>query len=227
MKRLLRSLALIGCLLLQMPAHSAAPEPAADVFAHPATITALRVALTPATRPLQGAQSIRGAYRQQKQLHELPRPLSSSGRFLFLRDTGIAWTTIEPFASELVITREHLIQREGDNEVLVSAAQQPALQMVAEIFFAVFSLDFDTLESLFDLYGGANADGSWSLGLRPKQAAGSVVGIQINGAAQVEQVLLTESSGDLTRIDLQQVQISQDAPDAADRALFSSPPKHP
>ncbi len=226
MKRLLRALTFVGALLLQLPAQSAEPA-AADVFTHPAQLDVLRAALQPATRALQGAQSIRGAYQQQKQLHELPRPLASSGRFLFLRDTGIAWTTVEPFASELVITREHLIQREGGNEVLVSAAQQPALQMVAEIFFAVFSLDFDTLESLFDLYGGANADGSWSLGLRPKQAAGSVVGIQINGAAQVEQVLLTESSGDLTRIELQQVQISQDPPSAAERAPFSSAPQQP
>jgi len=196
----------------------------ADVFARPATVAELREALAPATQGLQDAQSLRGTYDQIKQLHELPRPLASSGRFLFLRDSGIAWTTVEPFASELVITRDHLIQRDGDTTVDVSSAQQPAVQMVAEIFFAVFSLDFDALESLFDLYGGRNADGGWTLGLRPKQAAGSITGIQIRGDAEVEQVLLSESSGDTTRIDLHAVQISAQAPTAADRAPFAVPP---
>jgi outer membrane lipoprotein-sorting protein len=217
MNRLITLLTVTAALLIQ-------PCARADVFARPASVAELRAALAPATQGLQDAQSLRGAYDQLKQLHELPRPLASSGRFLFLRDSGIAWTTVEPFASELVITRDHLIQREGGNEIEVSSAQQPAVQMVAEIFFAVFSLDFDTLGSLFELYGGGDADGRWTLGLRPKQAAGSITSIRISGGTEVEQVVLSESSGDTTRIQLHDVRISAQAPGAADYARFATTP---
>lgn len=200
-----------------------APPAAASVFEHPATAAELTRMLAPAVAPLTGAQTMRGRYRQTKHLAELPRPLLAEGDFLFVRDLGVAWRTERPFASELLITRGALVHRSGGGEQRVEATQQPAVRMVALIFFAVFSLDFDALAELFTLYGTQHADGRWTLGLRPVQAAGTVVEIEVDGRVQVERVLLREAGGDRTLIELGDAAVDTAPPGPADRTRFALP----
>lgn len=179
----------------------------------PVNAEVLATALTTVTAPLAQAETIRGHFVQDKTLHELPRPLRSSGHFLFVRDTGIVWSVTEPFASELVITRERLIQRDGDSEVTLAASQQPAVEMIAQIFFALFSLDFDTLSSLFTLSAPAEQSEHWRFQLTPLQRAGNIARIDVQGAEDVERIELIEDNGDTTVILLDNVIVSAQPPD--------------
>lgn len=194
---------------------------AAAVFEHPVDAPTLARVLAPATAALKDAQSLRGQYRQTKQLAELPRPLIAEGDFLFARTLGIAWRTVTPFPAELLITPDALVQRNGGEEQRVDAATQPAVRAIAEVFFAVFTLDFNTLTTVFRPYAESQADGRWTLGLRPLQPLGAIEELEIRGGTMVAQVVLRERGGDVTRIELHDTGVSATALSDADRARFA------
>ena len=198
----------------------AVAQAAPSVFDHPTDAVAMRALLGSVAAELQTAKTLRGDYTQTKALRELPRPLRADGSFLFVRERGVVWRTQTPFVSELVITSDVLIQRQNGSATRLSADQQPAIRLIGQIFFAVFSLDFATLERLFTLYGRAPAGGPWVLGLKPLQAAGSLREIEVHGDTQVRRVVLREERGDLTTIELRAIVANAAAPTATDLAPF-------
>jgi hypothetical protein len=193
----------------------------ADVFDHPADVARLRSLLGPVAAQVREAQTLRGGYVQTKHLPELPQPLVATGDFLFVRGQGVRWRTVTPFASELVITPRGLTQRDAGSETRVDADKQPAVRLVGRIFLAVFSLDFDALAELFELSAAAPAAGRWSLGLKPRQNAGSLKSIEVDGGKEVERVVLREGAEDLTEIRLHDAVASPAPPAAADLAVFA------
>lgn len=213
---------LLAALLLSLAcASTPAQAPATDVFARTTDARAMTAMLGDLARELQSSQTLRGRYVQRKTLRELPRPLVAEGSFLFVRDRGVVWRTQTPFVSELVITGDALIQRQNGAAQRLGAEQQPAIRLIGQIFFAVFSLDFATLERLFALYGGPQPGGAWALGLKPLQKAGSLREIEVRGDTQVRRVVLREDSGDITEIDLHEVRAATTAPTADDLAPFA------
>lgn len=209
-------------LLLPSPARAAPAATAAEatVFAHPADAAAVRRALGALTGPLAQAQRVEGRYTQAKYLRELPQPLRAEGEFMFVRELGVAWRTLKPFASELLITRDALIQRDGGSSQRIGAERTPAVRQVARIFFAVFSLDFEELSELFALSLQQGQDGQWQLGLKPRQDAGLISAIIVSGAREVQRVQLFEAGGDRTEIEFRDTRVSNAAVDAATRARF-------
>jgi hypothetical protein len=193
-----------------------------SVFDHPATPESLARDLAPAVRSLQGARTLRGSYAQEKRLAGVPRPLTAEGSFLFVRDLGIAWRTVTPFETELVITASDVIQREGGRVSLhLSAERQPAVRVVSEIFAAVFALDFAQLGARFELFGRA-VPGGWELGLRPRagQAAG-LAQVLVSGDAYVQRLRLTDAAGDTTELRLRDTVASPQPPPEDERRRFS------
>lgn len=211
---MIRALAL--CLLLL-----AGPAAAGDVFDHPADAAKFAHDLKAATAALHGAQVLRGRYEQQKALAGVPRPLRAEGTFLFVRARGIAWLTTQPFDSELVITPTDIVQREGGKVSLhLTAAQQPSVRMVAEIFTAVFALDFDALAARFSLFS-RKVPGGWELGLRPRPGQGGALKqVVVSGHKQVERVRVSDTNGDETGIRLQDVAVSTSPPGPAELQRF-------
>lgn len=193
----------------------------ANVFEHPVDAPTLARVLAPATTALKDAQSLRGRYRQTKQLAELPRPLIAEGDFLFARNLGIVWRTVTPFPAELLITPDALVQRNGGQEQRIDAATQPAVRAIAQVFFAVFTLDFETLTTVFKPYAEAQANGQWTLGLRPLQPLGAIEEIEISGGTLVAQIVLRERGGDRTRIELYEAAASNTGLADTDRARFT------
>ena len=201
---------------------AATPLHAADsVFEHPATPAALAQQLGAATRSLQGAQTLRGGYVQRKTLQGVPKPLEAEGTFLFARGIGIAWRTIRPFESELVITPTDIIQRENGRVTLhLAAARQPSVRVVSDIFAAVFALDFEQLAARFELFS-RGVKGGWELGLRPRAGAGGALKqIVVGGQSQVQRVRVSDSNGDETDIRLRDATVSAAAPSADELQRF-------
>lgn len=179
------------------------PDAAADpVFTHPAEAKALDALLGPAARALAGAAAVRGEFSQRKYLHELPQPLVSSGEFLVARGIGIDWHTRVPFDSDLLLTPQSMVQRDGGAEAMrVDASTQPGLGAVEQVFDALFALDTPKLAERFTLYGLRGKDG-WTLGLKPRDAALAkmIDSVVIGGSEQPQRIVLHETGGDRTEI---------------------------
>ena len=167
-----------------------APVLAGDLFEHPQTPAQAETALRAAMPGLGQMQVLRGRFSQRKFLREIPRPLTSTGEFLLVRDRGIWWHTQTPLESELTLTPG-------------GAAQQ---QLAASIFFALFALDLDTLARNFDLFvmDSGEPKPQWLLGLQPRDAtlAAWFQQATISGGLHVQRITLFEAAGDRTEIDL-------------------------
>lgn len=196
----------------------------ADPFAHPATGKALLdgALANPAARLAQ-AQSLSGRFTHQKHLREVARPLTSTGEFVFARELGVYWHTEKPFDSEVVLTRDGILEKAERSQTLqLSAGDQPAVRMIANVFLALFTLDMASLERDFEL--SSVSEGSrWTLGLKPRAGAIAAVFKQatVSGVADVEQVVLTDAHGDRTVIELSGIEYSGSPPDSRVRGLFN------
>ncbi len=199
---------------------------AADPFAHPATAEALLGStLARPAAALSKAQVLKGRFTHRKHLRELPQPLLANGEFTFARELGVYWHTLQPFDSVVVLTAEGITQRdEGAETMRLSAKEQPAVRVIADVFLALFTLDVTRLNASFDLYGMSQGE-RWIVGLRPRSAAmaSAFKEATITGGKDVEQIVLIDAQGDRTLIDLADIEYSTAAPDAGVRALFGMP----
>ena len=225
MGRFLLSGLLLAAQLLCTSARAADEQ---GVFAHPLNPAQMSALLGPAAKPLAAAPGLRGRFEQRKTLPDLPKPLLSTGDFLFARELGVWWHTRTPFDSVFILTREGARSRdEGGAETRVSADQQPGVAVAARIFFALFALDFEALAKDFDTYGmptGSGKSTGWQVGLRPKLAAMSAVFREavIDGAGHANRIELRDAHGDRTEILFPEVSILTDGLSTADRQRFAN-----
>jgi outer membrane lipoprotein-sorting protein len=174
-------------------------------------------------RSLSRAQAVRGGFMQKRHLAGLTKPLESGGRFLFARGTGIEWHTERPFDSQFILTANGMTQRdEGGEPLHVSVADQPALTVVSRVFFALFALDFDALSQDFTMVATDGNGAPWQLRLTPKTAALGSVFRQalVTGDATVQSVRLEDANGDVTEIELRDVQYDPKGLTADERRRF-------
>ena len=141
---------------------------------------------------------------QEKQLQGFKHPLNSEGRLLVARTHGVIWTTLKPFPSELVLTRDRILSRQADgrSRVEVDARTQPALRSVNAMLFALMSGDVQALTARFDARPSLRADNGWTLLLTPKPGAlaQAFAQITLEGDRYVRSVLIEERNGDRTRL---------------------------
>ena len=185
----------------------ATPEPAssqdagAELFSHPATTAELRASLlADALGEVERSRVVEGRFAQQRTMRGLPRPLDSSGEFLLVRDLGLRWHTLAPVEDEFVLTRA------GVSASRPGAKRTASLGPATELLFALFSLDLESLERRFELYG-LGAPDSWHIGLRPrdKATARAVKQATLRGGQRVESIVLVNGAGDELRIRLHDV----------------------
>lgn len=206
----------IGCGLIF--ALLVGPALAGDLFENPKTPAQAQTVLRATMPDLGQVQVLRGTFKQRKFLREIPRPLTSTGEFLLVRDRGIWWHTQTPLDSALTLTPRGLGAQASINR------QQSGAQMAASIFFALFALDLDTLARSFDLFVLAppTPRANWQLGLRPRDTALAAwfERASISGGARVRQVTLLEAAGDRTEIDLDSAAHPQSSLTSAERQRF-------
>ncbi|MBV2209039.1 MAG: outer membrane lipoprotein carrier protein LolA [Thermomonas sp.] len=185
----LRIFVLLLLLLVALPAFAATPTQ--DVL----TQLQARVAQLPV---------LRGEFEQEKQVQGFKNPLRSSGNFLIARDRGLLWQTRKPFPSELVFTRDRILQRGTDGTIRVEAdaRQQPGLRQVNALMFALMHGDLRALEGQFQLQPQLLAGNRWQLQLTPKGAALArlFVRITLEGDRHVRSVLIEERGGDRSQL---------------------------
>ncbi len=147
---------------------------------------------------------LRGEFSQEKQVQGFKNPLRSQGRFLLAREKGVVWSTLKPFPSEVVLTRDRILsrQRDGSTRIEMDARQQPALRSVNAMMFALMSGDVKALSSRFDAKAQALPDNGWKLVLtpRPGPLTQAFASITLEGDRYVRRVTIVEGTGDVTRL---------------------------
>ncbi len=159
------------------------------------TFKALQTKLT--TYPV-----VRGEYTQLKTLKMFKQPLHSSGHFLLSEQQGLQWSQRQPFPVSLVLTKNKLSQQfSKQSPQIIGVKDNPLIFYFSHLFLSVFKGDLTALSEQFkmQLKGGNK---NWSLLLVPKGAPLNKVfkQIKISGAKYINQLLLTELSGDTTKI---------------------------
>jgi len=155
-------------------------------------------------RQLQQAPVVRGRFVQQKILRgDTMVTLTSRGVFTLAGGKGLLWFLHSPVAQELRITPGGMARR-----VIVDGKQswQPLPQQnrnETRLFLSVLSGDTSALQKQFklDLSGDAQ---DWQLRLTPASALLRQIftDIQISGGAQVARIVLNETQGDATVVQL-------------------------
>jgi hypothetical protein len=221
----------LWALLVLMCAPAAWPaDPLADVLANPVTREAdLRSMLSRPALKLRDAQVLTGRFRHTRQLREIPKPLIALGEFTVVAKLGVVWHTQQPFDSVVVLTAAGLAQSDDGGPVQrLSAESQPAVRLLRNIFMALFTLDTQSLARDFDLFGVEDRnENRWTIGLKPRAKAIARVFSEatIEGADDVERIVLIDAHGDRTVIDLTGITYSSDPPGPEVRAQFVLP--HP
>ena len=147
---------------------------------------------------------LRGNFSQEKQVAGFRNPLRSNGRFVLAREKGVIWSTVAPFPSEIVITRDRIVsrQRDGTARVEVDGRQQPGLRTVNAMMFALMSGDLKALTTTFDVKGEPADGKGWRMTLSPRsrQLAQAFTSVRLAGDRYVREVELREANGDVTRL---------------------------
>ena len=163
-----------------------------------------------------------GRFDQTKQLAGLKNPLRSSGRFCVVADKGVLWRSLQPFANTLRLTRAEIVQWQGERVTLrLNAQQEPTLQLINSLLFAVLAGDLGQLEKHFDV-DGVVGDGVWSVKLKARDAgvAKVIAAIALDGGAHVKNIAIDEANGDRTRIVFSAIQTGAQAMTSDEAALF-------
>ena len=142
-------------------------------------------------KPLQGQLN----FTQSKHLQGLPVALQSSG-YILLNAEQLLWHTTAPVDSKLLVSAAGVSQWQQQQYVAVSGSE-----FVGQLMLAVLQQQQPFINAHFAL---SNADNHCQV-LRPLQAPLSNLFVQIRlcGETTLQQIVLQESNGNSTTIDLQ------------------------
>jgi outer membrane lipoprotein-sorting protein len=154
-----------------------------------------------------------GRFEQNKQLAGMKKPLASSGRFCVVAGKGVLWRTLKPFANTLRLSRDEIVQLQGERVAMrMEASREPTVRMINGVLFSLLSGDLGQLESLFEVDGTA-ADGAWKVTLKARNPAlAKAIGtLALEGGAYVRTIHMVEDSGDRTDIVFSDIKVGPGA----------------
>ena len=205
---MIRTLFITG-LFLWSPAQAQAPSLAAQIqslLARPATLC--------------------GHFEQTKTLSGMKKPLLSNGRFCVVSGKGVLWRTLQPFPSTLRLTRDEIVNFQGDRVAMrLDAGKEPTVRMINSVLFSLLSGDLSSLDTLFVVEGRVSGS-TWHVALTARQPglAKAIGAISLDGAAYVNTIHMDEASGDKTTIQFSAIQTGDAALQPADATLFLNTP---
>jgi outer membrane lipoprotein-sorting protein len=163
-----------------------------------------------------------GRFDQTKQLAGMKKPLASEGRFCVVAGKGVLWRTLKPFPSTLRLTRDEIVNYQGDRVAMrLDAKTEPTVRVINNVLFSLLAGDLGQLDALFDGDGSVDAN-SWTVALKPRQAAleKAIGTIRLEGGTYVKSIVMSEASGDRTTIVFSATQTGEAAMTKEEAALF-------
>ena len=152
-------------------------------------------------------EALEGKFEQSKYIADLDTTLDSSGDFTFGVDEGLHWTIRKPVLTQLRITPNEILElQDGEVVMRMDVDEQPMTRAISEVFFAIFGGDWQKLSERFTIRPIQEAS-PWRFELKPK---GDILqsylsSIELQGEDYLEVLILSESNGDETRIQLNDV----------------------
>jgi hypothetical protein len=163
-----------------------------------------------------------GRFDQSKTLAGMKKPLAASGRFCVVQDKGVLWRTLQPFPNTLRLTKGEIIHYQGDRVAMrLDAKTEPTVRMINQVLFSLLAGDLAQLEQLFKVDGSVGAD-SWNVTLEAREPAlAKAIGtIRLDGGAYVNNIVISEASGDRTSIVFSKIESGAKALNPDEAALF-------
>ncbi len=163
-----------------------------------------------------------GRFDQSKQLNGLKKPLASNGRFCVVAGKGVLWRTLQPFPSTLRLTRDEIVNFQGDRVAMrLDAKQEPTVRMINSVLFAMLAGDLAQLDTLFEVDGDADAS-HWHVALKAREPAlaKAIGAIALDGDSYVKNIAINDASGDRTTIVFSAIQAGDSAMLPEEAALF-------
>lgn len=160
---------------------------------------------------VQGMQQhplIAGQFVQTRQLQGLPRPITSSGNFIFWRQHGLYWETLQPFYQATTFTADEVITwLAPEGPAQQAPSRDPVQKYVNRILLSVFGADMSMIDKLFSSQWQTDGD-NWSVALTPANAAveKAIAHAHLSGAQYLQQLQVTSRSGDVSTMVFDQVQ---------------------
>jgi len=168
-----------------------------DIFRHPLG-PRTEAAFMATSQRLSEHPFVRGNFEQERTLSRLNRSLRSSGNFIIAAQLGMAWDTVSPFPSTLVLGKDFLAQsRPGGQRTVMSAQGNETFLRMADVISAMFSGNAQRLVDNFEIYfSGSTA--AWELGLVPVDTAINAFAerIIIRGDSVIRSIHISEQNGD-------------------------------
>lgn len=163
-----------------------------------------------------------GRFDQTKQLAGMKKPLAAEGRFCVVAGKGVLWRTLMPFKSTLRLTRDEIVNYQGDRVAMrLDAKTEPTVRMINNVLFSLLAGDLAQLDTLFETDGTVEA-GHWRVALtaRNPALAKAIGAIRLDGGAYVDHMVMDEASGDRTSIVFSSIQTGAAAMTKEEAALF-------
>lgn len=163
-----------------------------------------------------------GRFDQSKQLTGMKKPLAANGRFCVVAGKGVLWRTLQPFPSTLRLTRDEIVNYQGDRVAMrLDAKTEPTVRMINNVLFSLLSGDLGQLETLFEVDGTVDAS-NWNVVLKPRQAGleKAIGTIKLDGGVYVKTIVMGDAGGDRTTIVFSAIQAGEAAMTKEEAALF-------
>jgi hypothetical protein len=146
---------------------------------------------------LTKAAITRGAFEQTKQLKVLRKPLISTGTFIYDKNRGVAWKTLSPVPSLLLIS---------DTRLWTAQGEQPVPAVFGKVFQAMLGADLAQLATAFDITGSARKT-SWKVSLVPKdEMLKKVISrMQLSGDQELRVLEIFETNGNSSMLHFQNI----------------------
>jgi len=189
----------------------------------------LMAALAKAAAPVQKIEAMLdkpkvlcGRFEQNKQLAGMKKPLASVGRFCVVSGKRVLWRTLQPFPSTLRLTRDEIVNFQGDRVAMrLDARQEPTVRMINSVLFSMLAGNLSQLDNLFDVDGAIEGN-SWRVTLKAREPAlaKAIGAISLSGDNYVRGIKIDEAGGDHTMISFSGMQSGEQAMQPEEAALF-------
>jgi len=173
-----------------------------EVFDHPLT-RERQPTFQKVSRAIAAHDIQKGSFTQTKHISRLQRNLTSSGFYVISKNDGIMWQTKKPFPSTMIVSASSIVQISASGKKnLLQTAGNATFESFAKVIASVFQGGNELSEKNFDLYFEGR-EGSWSLGLIPKDKAIRAVAEKfvLEGGDFLQSVTMHEKNGDFVRYD--------------------------
>jgi len=178
---------------------------AQSVFDYPVSYENLPNTLKELSTNLQDQEIYRAKFIQTRKISILEYPLVTKGELVFSSEYGVHWETKKPFRSSVLISPKGFFERKNGQLILQYPKNVSSdLKRYLNTFLLMFSGDFQKLNQSFKL-SYLYTKPYWKLGLSPKKILAKILkNIEISGAfpSTLNEILIRETNGDLTRIEL-------------------------